>query len=379
MLQTHDKGRHFPIAILSTPGGDYLAKTVDQQLRYLFHEGGQPSPDTFIRKCENFRFQNGEGKGVLYDSIRGTDLYIFCDPGNYGVTYERHGVISPMSPDEHFMDLKRLLGAAKNMSQRTTVVMPLLYESRQHKMKGRESLDCALALQEIVSLGVETVMTIDAHNSHVMNAIPMHGMENLHATYQLILAFLERTKGKVNISPDDLLVCSPDLGGMERARYFAEHFRVHLSGFYKVRDLTRVVNGKNPIIEHKFLGSDVKGKNILVVDDMLASGGSLLEVCRELKGLGAKDIYLSVSYALFSGGFEEYEQAFKEGLFTCLFGTNATYVPDALADNEWFVEVDVTNFIATFIHTFNRDGSITKLLDSTSKINRLLGLSLPNR
>lgn len=379
MLKHQGHFRGFPIALLHTPGGEALVRVVDQQLRALFRENGEPCPNTFVRRSENYRFQNGEGKGVLKETIRGTDLYVIADVGNSNVCYTRHGITVPMGPDEHFQDLKRLLGAAKNMAQRTTVVMPMLYESRQHKMNGRESLDCALALQELVNLGVDTIMTIDAHNSHVMNAIPMNGMENLHAVYQLIESFLERTRGQVNIHPNEFFICSPDLGGMERARYFAEHFRVHLTGFYKVRDLTRVVGGKNPIIEHKFLGSNVAGKSVLVVDDMLASGGSILEVCRELKRLQVDHIYISVTYALFSDGFEQFDKAHSEGLFTCVFGTNATNVPEALAKRPWFVTVDVTKFIALFIYTFNQDGSITKLLDSTEKINRLLGRELPIR
>jgi ribose-phosphate pyrophosphokinase len=379
MLNSQSTFRAFPIAILATPSGHHLATVVDQWLKEVFRENGEPIPTTFIRRSRNDRFQNGEGKGVIYDSIRGTDLYIFVDVGNQEVKYTRCGRECFMSPDDHFMDLKRLLGAAKNMAQRTTVVMPLLYESRQHKMHGRESLDCALALQEMVYMGVDTIMTIDAHNSHVMNAIPMHGLENLHATYQLIEAFLDESKGKFQISPDKLVVCSPDLGGMERARYFAEHFRVHLTGFYKHRDLTRVVNGKNPILEIKFLGSDIVGTSVLVVDDMLASGNSLLEVCRELKKRGAGNIYLSVTYALFSDGLELFDQGFAEGLFTRLFGTNATQVSSELAKREWFCEVDVTRFIAKFIHTFNQDGSVTKLLDSTERINKLLGRELPSR
>ncbi len=379
MLTSQGKVRDFPIAILATPGGADLAAVVDEKLRGLFHENGQPAPETFIRGSECHRFQNGEGKGVLLETLRGTDLYVICDPGNHGVRYRRYGVEQPMAPDEHFGDLKRLLGAAKNMPQRTTVVTPLLYESRQHRLNGRESLDCAMALQELVHLGVYSIMTIDAHNSHVQNAIPMHALENLHATYQLIKAFLKRNGDAVAVHPDRLVVCSPDLGGMERARYFAEHFRVHLTGFYKVRDLTRIVNGKNPIIEHSFLGRDIKGKDVLVIDDLLASGGSMLEVCEELKQRDANRIFLSVTYALFSEGLDGFDAAYKEGLFDQLYGTNGTFVPDELRQREWFVEVDVTKFIAKFIHTFNQDGSITRLLDSTDKINKLLGRSLPDR
>ncbi len=364
--------RGFPIAILATPGGSSLATIVDQRLKEIIRENGDFCPATFLRKSQNHRFQNGEGKAVIIDSIRGTDLFIIVDVGNYGVEYPRFGRNLPMSPDEHFQDLKRILGAAKNMAQRTTVIMPMLYESRQHKMNGRESLDCALALQELVHLNVDAIVTIDAHNSHVMNAIPMHGLENLHAAYQLIEKFIEIIDDTMDINPESLVVCSPDLGGLERARYFAEHFGVHLTGFYKFRDLTRVVNGKNPILEHKFLGADITGKNALIVDDLLASGGSLLDACKELRRLKTGKIYICVSYALFSEGLATYDEAFKHGLFEKVIATNASYNPPELLARPWFVAADVTKFIAKFIHSFNQDASITRLLDSTEKINRLL-------
>ncbi len=369
--------RDFPVAMLATPGGKHLATRVDEQLRALCHENGEVAPPTFLCDSCSYRFQNGEGKGVIRDSVRGKDLYIFCDPGNHGVEYTRYGQQVPMGPDEHFQDLKRLLGAAKNMPQRTSVIMPLLYESRQHKMHGRESLDCALALQELVRLGVDEIMTIDAHNSHVMNAIPMTGLENLHATYQLIKAFLSVTNGEVAIHPDTMLAVSPDLGGMERARYFAEHLRIDLAGFYKRRDLSRIVNGKNPVIEHMFLGPPVTDMTILVIDDLLASGGSLLEVCSELRERGAGPVYLSVTYALFSEGFEKYDEAYADGLFVKLFGTNGTYIPEELRQREWFEVVDVTRFIGKFIRTMNKDQSVSKLLDSTERINQLLGRTFP--
>jgi ribose-phosphate pyrophosphokinase len=372
MVSPQSKVRHFPIALLATPGGESLAHHVNRRLLELFQEHGQASPATFIRGSTNFRFQNGEGKGCINETIRGTDLYIVVDVNNHGVATKRYGHSYPMSPDEHFMDLVRILGATKNMAQRVTVVMPLLYEGRQHKMNGRESLDCALALQQLVHLGVDTVVTIDAHNSHVQNAIPMHCLENLHATYQLIKTFLAHV-GQLTITPETLVVCSPDLNGAERARYFAEHFHVHLGAFYKRRDLTRVVAGKNPVLEHVFLGSNLEGKDVLVVDDMLASGGSMLEVCHDLKKKGARNIYLSVTYALFSGGLAEFDAAYKEGLFTLVFGSNGTFIPPEVRERPWFVEVDMTRFIAKFIHTFNQDGSVTRLIDSTAKINKLLG------
>ena len=371
--------RGFPIAVLTTPGGKHLANAIDHELKRIFRDNGEPCPATFLKRSENLRFQNGEGKAVIHDSIRGTDLFLIVDAGNHGVSYQRYGKRQKMSPDEHFQDLKRLLGAAKNMSQRTTVIMPLLYESRQHKMSGRESLDCALALQELVNLGVDTIVTIDAHNSHVMNAIPMHGLENLHASYQLIEALLHEIEGKFDINSENVIVCSPDLGGLDRARYFAEHFGVTLSGFYKFRDLTRVIKGKNPILEHKFLGGDIQGKNAFVIDDLLASGGSLIEVGEELKRLNANKVYFVVTYALFSEGVTVYDKAFKKGIFEKVIATNATHIPTELMNRDWFTAADVTRFIAKFIHSFNQDLSITKLLDSTEKINQLLGRKLLHR
>ena len=373
------KKRPFPIAILSTPGGQELAKKIDQNLKTVFQEHSNSYPDSFIRISRNYRFQNGEGKGVIVDSIRGTDLYIIVDINNHSVGYTRYNTFFPLSPDEHFQDLRRLLGAAKNMASRTTLIMPLLYASRQHKIRLRESLDCALALQELVRLGVNTVMTIDAHDSQVMNAIPMHSLENLHAAYELIKAFLTYSADRFSITPEELVICSPDLGGLERARYYAEHFRVHLAAFYKFRDLTRVVDGKNPILEYKFLGNDVRGKHILVTDDMLSSGGSLLEVSKELKHRGVKKIYYAVTFALFSHSVDQFDKAYEDGLFDVLFATNASFVPDEIRKKSWFISVDITCFIATFIHTFNQDGSISSLLDSTEKINRLLGYHMHNQ
>lgn len=380
-MKGRSQARDFPIAILTTPGGEPLARVIDEHLKALFRENGEPCPLTFIRNSSVARFQNGEGKAVIEQTVRGTDLYIITDIGNYGAEYERQGTSVSMSPDEHFQDVRRLLAAAKNMPQRANVVMPLLYASRQHKISGRESLDCALALQDLASLNVHSIMTIDAHNSHVMNAIPLHGLENLHAVYQLIEAFLTKTRDQFQIDTDNLLVCSPDLGGMERARYYAEHFRVLLTGFYKSRDLTRVVNGKNPVLEHKCLASNsqIEGRNVLVIDDMLASGGSLLEVGRQLKKLGAAKLYFAITYALFSDGLETYDQAYEEGLFEYVFATNASYLPPDLLARPWFVDADVTPFIAKFIYMFNQDASVTRLMNSTERINRLLGRELSRR
>ena len=316
------------------------------------------------------RFGNGEGKAVLHESIRGFDLYCFTDVGNSGISYVRNGIESPMSPDEHYQDLKRLISAARGFAMRLNVIMPLLYESRQHKISGRESLDCAMALQELVHLGVQNIMTIDAHNSHVQNAVPHHGFENLHANYQQIKAILSHEED-FKIGHDHLIVTSPDLGGLERCRYFAEQFQAELTAFYKVRDIVHVVAGKNPILDHRFLGADIKGKNALIVDDLIASGETVLDVARLLKEMGARKVYIVCTFGLFTEGLSHFDAAFKKGHFDRVFGTNASFTPPGLHKAKWYVSVDVSKFIALYIDMFNRNESVSRLLDNTVKIRAL--------
>jgi len=247
----------------------------------------------------------------------------------------------------------------------------LLYESRQHKVSGRESLDCAMALQELVMMGATSIMTIDAHNSHVQNAIPNCDFENLHANYQQIKSLIN-TERDIKIGAENLIVTSPDLGGMERCRYFAEQLQAELTAFYKLRDLSNIVNGRNPIIEHKFLGGDVEGKDALIVDDLIATGDSMLEVAKELKQKGAKRIFMTCTFPLFTGGIDHFDKAFKEGIFERLYGTNATYNQPELLNREWYVSVDVSQLIALFIDSFNRNESASRLLDNSLKIHAIL-------
>jgi ribose-phosphate pyrophosphokinase len=369
-----------PLGILSTPGGRDLAKLIDEKLilhrknmlsRYPYFEDFPGYlRESYLIESTNPRFSNGEGKAVITDSVRGLDLYIVTDVGNWGKTYKRNGIMVSMCPDEHFQDLKRLISAARGFGARINVIMPLLYESRQHKVAGRESLDCAMALQELVNMGVQNIMTIDAHNSHVQNAIPNYGFENLHANYQLIKGLIQN-ESEFRMG-SDLVVVSPDLGGLERCRYFAEQLHAELTAFYKLRDLTQVVDGKAPVIEHRFFGGDLEGKDAMIVDDLIASGESVLEVARELKAMKANKVYAACTFTLFTSGIDEFQKACDDGIIDHVFGTNATYNRPELKEVDWFTEVDVSRFIALYIDSFNRNQSVSRLLDNTLKIRALL-------
>ena len=370
-----------PIGIIATPGGRELAESIDKELikeRLSLLEEYPPYEsypgflrDSFIIDSDAPRFQNGEGKAVINLSVRGLDLFFITDIGNWGINYSRNGETVSMSPDEHFQDLKRLVAAARGMGHRCNVIMPMLYESRQHRISGRESLDCAIALQELVYLGVNNIMTIDAHNAHVHNAIPNHGFENLHAAYQIIKKMVN-TIPDFRIGPENLIVVSPDLGGMSRCRYFAEQLHTHLTGFYKLRDLSRVVDGKAPVLEHKFLGGSIAGRDAIVVDDMIASGGSVIEVAYKLKEAGVRNIYVACTFMLFTSGLEKFNKAYEEGVITKVFGTNATYTRPDLMKAPWYTQVSVSRLISLYIDLFNRNESIAKLLDNSAKISKLL-------
>ena len=370
-----------PIGIMATPGGIDFAQKIDAQLVIQRKELVEIYPrfedcpgflrESYLIDCDMPRFGNGEGKAVINESIRGFELYFVTDIGNSGVSYNRNGVDVTMSPDEHYQDLKRLISATRGLGYKNNVILPLLYESRQHKVSGRESLDCAMALQELIAMGAVNIMTIDAHNSHVQNAIPNSDFENLHANYQQIKSIIN-TESDFNIGENNLIVTSPDLGGLERCRYFAEHLQAELTAFYKLRDLSKIVDGRNPIIEHKFLGGDIKGKDALVVDDLIATGDSMLDVAKGLKQMGAKRIFMTCTFPLFTGGIDHFDKAFEEGTFDRLYGTNATYNNPELLNREWYVSVDISQLIALYIDSFNRNESASRLLDNTLKIHAIL-------
>lgn len=315
--------------------------------------------ESYIIPLKLDRFANGEGKAKILDTVRDKDIYILSDIGNYDMTYEMHGFTNHYSPDDHFQDIKRVILAMCGHAKKITLIMPLLYESRQHRKKGRESLDCAYALEEFSRMGVEEIITFDVHDPNLCNAVPLLAFENFYPTNIILEDFVINNKKNI----DNLLIISPDFGAMERARYFAEMLKCDVGAFYKRRDLSKVVNGKNPIIEHAYMGADVSGKDIIIVDDMIASGGSILEVARELKRKKANKVYLASTFSLFTEGIDKFEQAFNEGLFDKLYTTNLTYVKSEIKNKEWYHEVNCSNKIAEIINTLNNGKSISPLLN----------------
>jgi ribose-phosphate pyrophosphokinase len=323
---------------------------------------------SYIVPIDEIRFNNGEGKIIIKETIREKDVYILSDVGNYSCTYEMFGYENHMGPDEHFQDIKRVISAIEGHTSSITVIMPLLYASRQHKRKGRESLDCAIALQELEALGVKEIITFDAHDPNVQNAVPCLPFENFYPTNYILKEIISNEK----IDFSELIVISPDTGAMDRARYYADMLQSDVGMFYKRRDLSKIVNGKNPIVAHEYMGTDVAGKNVIVVDDMIASGDSILEVARELKNKKAKNVYLVSTFALFTSGIDNFEKAYKEGVFDRLYSTNLTYTPDLIKQAEWFHLVDCSFQIAEIIDTINKKQSISPLLDGKQEIIDLL-------
>ena len=326
-----------------------------------------------IRKCEDsflipanvVRFNDGEGKANILKSIRGKDVYIISDTHNYSITYKMYGIEHNMSPDEHFQDIKRIIMATMGHAKRINVVMPFLYESRQHRRKSRESLDYALALQELENLGVNGIITFDVHDPNVQNAIPTLPFDNFFTTNDMLKCFLKNEE----FSIEDTLVVSPDTGAMDRARFLADILRVDVGMFYKRRDISKIVDGKNPIVAHEYLGKDVKNKTIIIVDDMLASGGSMLDVANELKSRGAKKIFFFTTFALFTSGFKQFDEAYENGILDAIYSTNLTYVPQEILEKEWFKVADCSSYLAKIIDNLNKNNSISDLIEDNSAIH----------
>lgn len=327
--------------------------------------------DSYLISYSAPRFGTGEAKAVLNQTVRGYDIFIIMDAFNYSVKYKMYGMEVPMSPDDHYCDLKRIISAISGKARRITVVMPMLYEGRQHKRAARESLDCAISLQELVNIGVDSIITFDAHDPRVGNSIPIKGLENVSPIYQMIKALIRSTPD-IRLDSENLMVVSPDEGGMNRAIRFANALGVDLGMFYKRRDYTRVVDGRNPIIAHEFLGSNIDGKDVIVVDDMIASGESMMEVCSKLKALGANRIYCCCTFGLFTSGLSIFDEAYKKGLLERVLTTNLIYRTPELQSRDWFVEVDMSKFIAYIVDAINHDVSIGKLLDPSEKINAIM-------
>lgn len=322
------------------------------------------SNENYLVKTTSSRFQNGEGKVVINETVRGKNVFIISDVGNYSVTYLLHGMEQHMSPDEHFQDIKRVISALAGHAEKIFLIMPLMYQSRQHRRKGRESLDCAMALQELEALGVNDIITFDVHDPNVCNAIPLLPFENFYPTHTILNILLDNEENHL----DNLLVISPDPGAMERARYYADMLGCDVGMFYKRRDYSKVVNGKNPIVCHSYMGTDIENKNIIVVDDMIASGSSMIEVCQEAKNRGAKKIFLIATFALFTEGTQLIKDAYKEKLFDKIYSTNLSYIPEDIKKEKWFIAVDCSLQLANIINTLNQNLSIAHLLNGKEEI-----------
>ena len=327
--------------------------------------------DSYIINAVTPRFGTGEGKGLVTESIRGDDLYIMVDICNYSLTYSLFGMTNHMSPDDHFQDLKRVIAAAAGKAHRINVIMPFLYESRQHKRTGRESLDCAWALRELVDMGVENIITFDAHDPRVQNAIPLKGFETVQPIYQFIKHLLKHEK-ELQIDSEHMMVISPDEGGMNRAVFFANVLGLDLGMFYKRRDYTKIVNGRNPIVAHEFLGTSVEGKDVIIVDDMISSGESLLDVAKELKRRKARKVFACATFGLFTNGLDKFDEYYENGLIDRVLTTNLVYQTPELLSRPYYIDVDMSKYIALIIDNLNHDSSLSELLNPTKRINRLL-------
>ncbi len=327
--------------------------------------------DSYILGAKVPRFGSGEAKGIILESVRGTDLYLLVDVANYSLTYSLCGHENHMSPDDHFQNLKRIIAAVGGKARRITVIMPYLYESRQHKRTSRESLDCALALQEMVAMGVDNIITFDAHDPRVQNAIPLHGFETVQPTYQFIKGLLQHVDN-LELDSNHMMVISPDEGGMSRAIYMANVIGLDMGMFYKRRDYTRVVNGRNPIVTHEFLGTSVEGKDMIIIDDMISSGESALEVAAELKKRKANRVFICATFGLFTNGIERFDKAFEDGIIDKVLTTNLIYQTPELLSREWYINCDMSKYIAYIIDTLNHDASISDLLDPNERIQTIL-------
>ncbi|MDP4179301.1 MAG: ribose-phosphate pyrophosphokinase [Bacillota bacterium] len=326
---------------------------------------------SYLINVQDVRFSNGEGKVRLDDSVRGRDIYILCDVGNHAIEYKMFGSVNYMGPDEHFQDIKRTISAIRGKARRVTVIMPLLYASRQHRRKGRESLDCAMALQELERLGVDEILTFDAHDPNVQNAITLTSFENLYPTYDIVKAFISNEKD-VEINREKMIVISPDTGAMDRAIYYSSVLGVDVGLFYKRRDHSRIVNGKNPIVKHEYMGRDVTGCDVLIVDDMIASGESVLDIASELKKRNARSVYVAATFAFFTEGIEKFQKYYDEGIIKRVYSTNLTYISPEAKNAEWFREVDMSFFMSLVLNKLNYNKSIARYLDATRVITELI-------
>ncbi len=358
------------LGLIVLKGAAELGAKVDGHLTRWASEGGNPR-DTFVVPSECPRFSSGDGKGLIRSTVRGKDLFFLIDVGNYSVKYNMYGLQNCMSPDDHFQDLKRLIQAANGKAERITVIMPSLYGSRQHRRNYRESLDCAAALQELHAMGVSNIITFDAHDPRVQNAVPLMSIDNVMPSYQVLKCMI-RELPDLQLDRDHFMVVSPDEGALNRNMYYASVLGVDLGMFYKRRDYSRVVNGRNPIIAHEYLGNSVEGKDVFIADDIISSGESMLDIAYALKKQNASHIYTYATYTIFTNGLEAFDKAYADGVIDGVFGTNLTYLRPELADREWFHSVDVSKYIAYFVAALNHNISVSEIIDPHEKIKALL-------
>ena len=358
------------LCLIACPGAEALAAKIDKHLVKWAKEVGMEI-DTFMIEGLCPRFQSGDAKGLVKSSVRGDDIYFICDPGNYSLTYTLFGYENHLSPDDHFANLKRLIQAVAGRAHRISVIMPNLYGGRQHRRIIRESLDCAVALQELEAMGVENIITYDVHDPRMMNAIPLTNFDNIMPTYQVLKTLLKKMPD-INFDKDHFMVVSPDEGAINRNMYFSSVLGCNLGMFYKRRDYTRVVDGRNPIVAHEYLGESVEGKTVFITDDIIASGESMLEVAYELKKRGAKHIIANATFPLFTSGLVKFDKAVADGILTAVLGTNMTYHMPALDEREWFFEVDCSKYTAYIIAGINHEMSVSSIIDPIKKIEALL-------
>lgn len=369
------------LGLIPLPGCEELGANADAYLVKWRKESGHQykddvaftgyEKDTFIVDTKIPRFGSGEAKGIINESVRGKDLYLMVDVCNYSLTYSLTGNINRMSPDDHFQNLKRVIAAIGGKARRINVIMPFLYESRQHKRSGRESLDCALALQELVRMGVDNIITFDAHDPRVQNAIPLSGFETVPSTYQFVKGLLHTVKD-LQIDSDHMMVISPDEGGTNRAVYLANVLGLDMGMFYKRRDYTRIVDGRNPIVAHEFLGSSVEGKDVIIIDDMISSGDSIIDVATQLKLRKAKRIYAAATFGLFTNGMEKFDKAYEDGLIDGILTTDLIYQTPELLSKPYYINCGMSKYIALLIDTLNHDGSISTILSPNERIQNVL-------
>lgn len=362
------------LGIIAMDNCQDLAKRIDKFLvnsRKKSQCGDEVLPTTYLIEKDEIRFSNGEGKIAIKESVRGKDIYIISDVGNYSCTYTLHGFENHKSPDDHICDIKRVLSAMAGKERRVTVIMPLLYESRQHSRKGRESLDSAMALQELERLGVKDIITFDAHDPTIQNAIPLISFENLYPTLDIVKTFLKDEK-EIFDMPSNMLIISPDTGAMDRAIYYSSFLGSDIGLFYKRRDHSKVVKGKNPIVQHEYIGRNVEGMNILIVDDMISSGESIFDIAKELKERKAGKVFVATTFALFTEGIEKFNQFYEEGYFDAVYTTNLSYVPDSVKAQPWFKEVDLSEYISRIVNRMNYDMSISSMMNARKGIEELL-------